>query len=129
MEDIKENQEEIRFGNFIVKAGDDGIPFYTIKTVEPQIEWKVYVDTFLFKIIDHYVADKTEENKEKVKGYLTIIFYTCTSSDAHLMGILWAYVCSVSENIEAGDDIDITQAKAAYHVKKMLTDMLPKDLK
>lgn len=115
---------EYRFGNFIATEGDDGIHHYVIKTASPQIEWKVYDNTFLYNLIDKFREDGTEENEEVVKWQLIAMYYVSTVTDANMTSIVYSYIHEFSENIEAGEDIEISQAKAAYYVKEFLTKNL-----
>lgn len=120
-------KEVLKIGNFIIYSGDDGITYYRVKTASPQIEWKVYIDTFMFKIIDKYLEEKNDENLEVLKYHVYALYYACTASDSNLTSLLYAYINNLSENIDAGEDIDIAQAKAAYHAGVMLNEMV--DLK
>ena len=75
-------------------------------------------------LIDKFREDGTEENEEVVKWQLIAMYYVSTVTDANMTSIVYSYIHEFSENIEAGEDIEISQAKAAYYVKEFLTKNL-----
>ena len=117
-------EEKVKFnlGNFIIEECSDSLMYYRICTVTPQIEWKIYGESFIYNLIEKYLQDKDDETKEMLHMQIVAMYYMSTASDANLSTILFTYIEKLSDSIEVGDDIEISQAKASYYVKKMMTE-------
>ena len=116
-----------QLGNFVIRRGDT-LParYYKVSTTSLFISWTVYPETFLYKLIHEYLGgdnQKDEEYTKLVELYLTAMMYVSTVNDSNLITLVFRYIDRLNKAIEAGEDIDISQAKAAYYIDKMFDDM------
>ena len=116
-----------QLGNFVIRRGDT-LParYYKVSTTSLFISWTVYPETFLYKLIHDYLGgdnQKDEEYTKLVELYLTAMMYVSTVNDSNLITLVFRYIDRLNKAIEAGEDIDISQAKAAYYIDKMFDDM------
>ena len=116
-----------QLSNFVIRRGDT-LParYYKVSTTSLFISWTVYPETFLYKLIHDYLGgdnQKDEEYTKLVELYLTAMMYVSTVNDSNLITLVFRYIDRLNKSIEAGEDIDISQAKAAYYIDKMFDDM------
>lgn len=116
-----------QLSNFVIRRGDT-LParYYKVSTTSLFISWTVYPETFLYKLIHDYLGgsnQKDEEYTKLVELYLTAMMYVSTVNDSNLITLVFRYIDRLNKAIEAGEDIDISQAKAAYYIDKMFDDM------
>lgn len=116
-----------QLSNFVIRRGDT-LParYYKISTTSLFISWTVYPETFLYKLIHDYLGgsnQKDEEYTKLVELYLTAMMYVSTVNDSNLITLVFRYIDRLNKAIEAGEDIDISQAKASYYIDKMFDDM------
>lgn len=127
---MEKEKEVLQVGNFIISKGNDGFPYYRVSTASPQVEWKFYQQTFIHMSIDVCLENKEDKQARDVLRILLIVaYYTATTGDPNMVKLTLKYLENKMEAVDVGEDIDITEAKAAYYVGKILDDMVDDDSK
>lgn len=109
-----------RFGNFIVKDADKGVPAYRISTSYPMVEWVLYSNTFVYKLIESYLGGD-KESHDMVYHTILMMFYLTTTNDVNIIGIVMRYQNEVLFNSNISDDE--TQEKKDLAVVKAVKEI------